>query len=194
MAPSSRGRSRRPPPPTSPKTPLTAGEISSAVAELVGYELAESPADGDEDGPYLFRITRSGNACIRSGHSVRSYMDTQKATGDTYYGSVVQGNMTGGVASTGDHNTINAGNGIDSQALTALVQGLRDVAPQLGLDDVDAGDFEVEVEALEREGGDAEQGARIWRRIMRLAGPALTTAVASGVGAKLVELGSGLYA
>ena len=122
-------------------------------------------------------------------------MDTQNTAGATnYYGStVVQGNMSGGIASTGDHNTINGGNGIDAQALASLVWGLREVAPQLGLDDVDAGDYAVEVEALERDGGDAEQGARIWRRILRLAGPALVTTVASGAGQRLVELGAGLY-
>ncbi len=122
-------------------------------------------------------------------------MDTQNTAGtNNYYGStVVHGGMSGGIASTGDHNTISGGSGIDGQALASLVRGLRDVAPQLGLDGVEAGDFAVEVEALEREGGDAEQGALIWRRILRVAGPALTTAVASGVGQRLVELGAGLY-
>ncbi|MFD3525841.1 hypothetical protein [Streptomyces sp. NPDC058653] len=65
---------------------------------------------------------------------------------------------------------MNAGNGIDARALAGLVQGLWDIAPQLGLDPVNAEDFEAEVVALERDGGDPEQGGRIWRRIMRLAG------------------------
>lgn len=177
-------------------TPLTDGEISSAVAELVSYELAESPTHPDDNAPYLLRITDGGNGCIRSGHAVRNYMETQSTAGTTnnYHGStVVHGEVSGGVVLTGDHNTVNAGNGIDARALVGLVQGLRDVAPQLGLDPVDAEDFEAEVAALERDGGDPEQGGRIWRRIMRLAGPALTTTVASGVGQQLVELGAGLY-
>ncbi|MFD8079338.1 hypothetical protein ACFV3E_42720 [Streptomyces sp. NPDC059718] len=177
-------------------TPLTAGEISSAVAELVSYELAESPTHRNDSDPYLLQITDGGSACIRSGRAVRNYMDTQSTAGTTnnYHGStVVHGEVSGGVVVTGDHNTVNAGNGIDAQALTSLVQGLRDVAPQLALDPVDAEDFDAEVVALEREGGDPEQGGRIWRRIMRLAGPALTTAVATGAGQHLVELGAGLY-
>ncbi|MBL1109389.1 hypothetical protein JK361_33235 [Streptomyces sp. 5-8] len=177
-------------------TPLTAGEISSAVAELVSYDLAESPARRNDYDPYLLQITDGGNACIRSGRAVRNYMDAQNTAGTTnnYHGStVVHGDVSGGVVLTGDHNTVNAGNGIDAQALAGLVQGLRDVAPQLGLDPVDAEDFEAEVVALERDGGDPERGGRVWRRIMRLAGPALTTAVASGVGQQLVELGASLY-
>lgn len=177
-------------------SPLTDGEISSAVVELLTYGLAESPAYGNDNDPYLLQITDGGNGCIRSGRAVRNYMDTQSAAGTTnhYHGStVVHGEVSGGVVLTGDHNTVNSGNGIDAQALAGLVQGLRDVAPQLGLDPVDAEDFEVEVVALERDGGDPEQGSRIWRRIMRLAGPALTTAVATGVGQELVDLGTHLY-
>ncbi|MGW6792426.1 hypothetical protein [Streptomyces chartreusis] len=177
-------------------TPLTAGEISSAVAELVSYELAQSPTHRNDNDPYLLQITDGGSACIRSGRAVRNYMETQNTAGTTnnYHGStVVHGEVSGGVVLTGDHNTVNAGNSIDARALAGLVQDLRDVAPQLGLDPVDAEDFEAEIVALERDGSDPEQGGRIWRRIMRLAGPALTTAVATGAGQQLVELGAGLY-
>ncbi|MFD0344898.1 hypothetical protein ACFQ0M_00125 [Kitasatospora aburaviensis] len=66
-------------------------------------------------------------------------------------------------------------------------------SPQLGLDPVDAEDYAADIEALERDGADPEQGGRIWRRILRLAGPALTTTIATGVGQQLVELGTGLY-
>jgi hypothetical protein len=177
-------------------TPLTDGEISSAVAELVSFELAESPTHPNDDDPYLLQITAGGKSCVRSGRAVRSYMDTQSTAGTTnnYHSStVVQGEVSGGVILTGDHNTVNAGNGIDAQALTSLVQGLRVVAPQLDLEPVDAEDFEAEVVALEHDGADAEQGSRIWRRIMRLAGPALTTTVATGIGQQVVELGTNLY-
>ncbi|OQQ13069.1 hypothetical protein B0675_39230 [Streptomyces sp. M41(2017)] len=177
-------------------TPLTTGEISGAVAELVGWEFAESPIQRSHNDPYLLRITDAGRACIRSGRAVRNHMDTQSAAGTTnnYHGStVVHGEVSGGVVLTGDHNTVNAGNGIDAGALADLVQGLRDITPQLGLDPVDAEDFQAEVAELELVGGDPEQGGRIWRRIMRLAGPALTTTVATGVGQQFVELGASIY-
>ncbi|MET8703823.1 hypothetical protein ABZW10_33975 [Kitasatospora sp. NPDC004723] len=175
---------------------LRANEITGAVTELVGHGLVEREADQAGTDLDRLRITAAGTACIRSGHTVRSYMDSQNTatTTNNYHGStVVHGEVNGGVISTGDHNTINAGNGIDAQALAGLVQGLRDVAPQLGLDPVDAEDYAADVEALERDGRNPEQGARIWRRLMRLAGPALTTTVATGVGQQLVELGTGLY-
>jgi hypothetical protein len=171
---------------------LTADEIAGAVAELPGYNLAEWLAVQNDNDPERLRITAAGTACIRSGRTVRSYMDSQSTPGTTtnnYHGTVVNG----GVAATGDYNTINGGNGVDARALARLVQGLREVAPRLGLGTVDAEDYAAEVEALERDGRDPEQGGRIWRRIVRLAGPALTTAVATGVGQQLVELGAGLY-
>ncbi|PYC71023.1 hypothetical protein C7C46_26935 [Streptomyces tateyamensis] len=176
-------------------TALTIDEIAGAVAELIEHGLAESEAARDDNDPYRLCITAAGTACIRSGHPVRSYMDSQNTAGTTTnnYGNVINGGMSGGVVSTGDHNTINGGNGIDAQALANLVHGLREVAPQLGLDDVDAEDYTAEVETLERDGHDPEQGGRIWRRIVRLAGPALTTAVATGAGQQLVALGAGLY-
>ncbi|MEU4117748.1 hypothetical protein AB0F71_25035 [Kitasatospora sp. NPDC028055] len=177
-------------------TAFTCEEVLGAVTELVSAGLAQREAGHDGNAPHLLRITEGGNACIRGGHTVRSYMDSQntaRTTTNNYHGTVVNGGMSGGVASTGDHNTINSGNSIDAQALADLVQGLRTVAPQLGLDAVDAEDYAADVEALERDGRDPEQGGRIWRRITRLAGPALTTAIATGVGQQLIELGSGLY-
>lgn len=70
-------------------TLLTAGEISSAVAELVSYELAESPTHRNDNDPYLLQITDGGSTCIRSGRAVRNYMDTQNTAGTTnnYHGS-----------------------------------------------------------------------------------------------------------
>ncbi|MFE1519591.1 hypothetical protein ACFW9I_22675 [[Kitasatospora] papulosa] len=177
-------------------TALKANEVTGAVAELVGDGLAEHEANQAGTDLDRLRITAAGTSCIRSGHTVRSYMDSQSTASSTnnYHGStIVHGGVNGGVVSTGDHNTINAGNGIDAQALASLVQGLRDVAPQLDLDPVDAEDYAADVDALDREGQDPEQGGRIWRRIMRLAGPAFTTTVATGVGEQLVELGTGLY-
>ncbi|MFC1442434.1 hypothetical protein ABUW04_29700 [Streptacidiphilus sp. N1-10] len=177
-------------------TALTSREIATSVAELVRAGLAAEEVDQANADSYRLSITAAGADCVRSGHTVRSYMDS-KSTGSTtnnYHGSsVVHGAVSGGVISTGHHNAINVGNGIDAQALAALVQGLRDAAPQLGLEPVDAEDYAVEVEALERDGSDAVQGGRIWRRITRLAGPAFTTALAAGAGEQLVELGSRLY-
>ncbi|WP_327067888.1 hypothetical protein [Kitasatospora sp. NBC_01302] len=174
---------------------LAADEIAGAGAELIEYGLAESEGAQDDNEPLRLRITAVGTACVRSGHPVRSYMDSRNTAGTTTnnYGNVINGGMTGGVVSTGDYNTINSGNGIDAQALANLVHGLREVAPQLGLDDVDAEDYAAEVETLERDGHDPAQGSRIWRRILRLAGPALTTAIASSAGQQLVALGAGLY-
>ena len=177
-------------------TALTADEIAGAGAELLGYDLVQGLVVRNDNDAERLRITAGGTACIRNGRTVRSYMDSQNApatTTNNYHGTVVNGGMSGGVAATGDYNTINAGKGIGVQALASLVQGLREVAPQLGLDTVDAEDYAAEVEALERDGRDPEQGGRVWRRIVRLAGPALTTAVATGVGQQLVELGAGLY-
>ncbi|MGW0016389.1 hypothetical protein ACWDVX_42495 [Streptomyces tendae] len=70
--------------------PLTAGEISSAVAELVSYELAQSPTHRNDNDPYLLQITDGGNACIRSGRAVRNYMETQNTAGTTnnYHGAL----------------------------------------------------------------------------------------------------------
>ncbi|MEV7777740.1 hypothetical protein [Kitasatospora sp. NPDC088351] len=176
-------------------TVLTVAEIAEAAVELGAHGLADGEADSEGTGSCRLRITMAGTACIRGGHTVRSYMDSQHTASTTtnYHGTVVQGGVSGGVVSTGDHNSINVGNGIDAQALAGLVQGLRDVAPQLGLDPVDAEDYVAEVEALERDGHDPEQGGRIWRRIMRLAGSELTAAVATGVGQQLVEVGANLY-
>lgn len=175
-------------------TSLTSTEIATAAAELVEHGLAE--AFQTDTGSYRAQITPDGTNCVRSGNTVRSYMNSQNAAGNTNIyrdSTVVHGTVSGGVISTGDHNTINAGTGIDAQALASLVQGLRNVGPQLGLTPIDADDYEVEVAALERDGHDPEQGGRIWRRILRLAGPAFTTAVAAGAGQHLVALGTGLF-
>ncbi|MGW2539705.1 hypothetical protein ACWC5I_02220 [Kitasatospora sp. NPDC001574] len=174
---------------------LRANEITDAVAELVGHDLVEHEVDQAGINLGRLRITAVGSACIRSSHTVRSYMDSQNAAGTTnnYHGSTIVHGGVKGVVSTGDNNTINAGSGIDAQALADLVQGLRDVAPQLGLDPVDAEDLAADIDALEHDGADPEQGGRVWRRILRQVGPALTTTIATGVGQQIVELGTGLY-
>ncbi|MFE7588362.1 hypothetical protein ACFU6K_03105 [Kitasatospora sp. NPDC057512] len=176
-------------------TTLTAAEITEAAVELRAHGLVNRETDSEDTNSYRLWITVAGTACVRGGHTVRSYMDSQNTTSTTtnYHGTVIQGGVSGGVVSTGDHNTINVGNGIDAQALAGLVQGLRDVTPQLGLNSVDAEDYAAEVEALERDGHDPAQGGRIWRRIMRLASSELATTIATGAGQQLLELGARLY-
>ncbi|GAA3034431.1 hypothetical protein GCM10020229_52380 [Kitasatospora albolonga] len=170
---------------------LTEREIADAAAELVADGLAEGDTAPGDTRPAPIRITAAGTSRVRHGHHPRSSMNAQNET-HHYYGVTIKGDMTGGSASTGDF-TFNTTNGIDPEQLARLVRGLRELAPQLDLDPVDAGDYTAEVDALEQDGLDAEQGPRIWRRIARMMTARFGTSLADGAAQEVLEIASGLY-
>ncbi|MFE7561080.1 hypothetical protein [Kitasatospora sp. NPDC057500] len=102
--------------------------------------------------------------------------------------------MSNSNLSAGDNNTLTVtNNNVDQQALTDLVACLRAIAPQLGLEGLDAQDFADDVDALERNGHDLEQGGRRWRGVKRIVLGALTNAAASAAVAQTLELGAAIY-
>ncbi|WP_371664750.1 hypothetical protein [Streptomyces sp. NBC_00280] len=139
--------------------------------------------DQRKAGQLAVRTTSKGIRFLHSNQTVRDFMAaaSQPPPPDSvtnhYSGIYVGGNATNANLASGSHNpqTINQGGGSD--ALASLVSQLRQVAPALGLQAADAEDLAEEVDALEREGAEPSRGRRIWRSIMRILTPAVTTAI-----------------
>jgi hypothetical protein len=175
-------------------TEVTWDEVDAAVDYLEAKGLLKvSRAPGSVG----IAPTAQGTDFAHSHMTLRTFMNNaQSATPAVinYIGSnVVQGDAPGSNLATGGNNTQTVNQGIDPNALAALVAQLREIAPSLGLAEQDAQDFAEEVDALEQEGADPRRGARIWRALMRMVPAELVAAGTDQAVAAVIEAGSALF-
>ncbi|MET7729534.1 hypothetical protein [Streptomyces mirabilis] len=129
------------------------------------------------------RTTSKGIRFLHSNQTVRDFMAAasqpppRDSVTNHFSGIYVGGNVAHANLASGNHNPQSINQGVSSEALASLVSQLRQVAPALGLQATDAEDLAEEVDALEREGTEPSRGRRIWRSIMRILTPAVTTAI-----------------
>ncbi|MEU8934383.1 hypothetical protein AB0D30_31430 [Streptomyces sp. NPDC048409] len=156
-----------------------------AVDLAVGYLVDEGLLESDGGwGALAVRTTTDGIRFLHSDQTVRDFVAAASQPpphhGVTnYYSSsiYVRGNANNANLASGSHNSQTVSQGVDSDALASLVSQLRQVMPALGLQAADAEDLAEEVDVLEREGVEPSRGRRIWRSIMRILTPSVTTAI-----------------
>ncbi|MFJ9105648.1 hypothetical protein ACIRJM_45200 [Streptomyces sp. NPDC102405] len=163
-------------------TQVTWDEVDAAVDFLVTEKLL---AVERAIGHIGIRPTPLGIKFAHSNQTLRFFMTTQPphspiVNNDNRGSITVHGDASGSALVTGDRNTVTLNQGLSADALAALVTQLREVASSLGLAQDDAEDLAAEIDNLEQEGAEPARGRRIWRAIMRIVAPAVTTAAAAG--------------
>lgn len=163
-------------------TQVTWDEVFAAVDFLEAEKLL---AVERAIGRIGIRPTPLGIRFSHSNQTLRFFMETQPSqspivNNDNRGSIVVHGDASGSALVTGDSNTVTLNQGMREDALAGLITQLRQVVPDLDLPQDDAEDLAAEIDNLEREGGEPARGRRIWRAIMRIVTPAVTSAAAAG--------------
>ncbi|MEU6814117.1 hypothetical protein [Streptomyces sp. NPDC046860] len=157
--------------------------IDPAVVELATEHLVVEgllTSHRREDRDTDLQLTHLGIRFVHSNQSLGRFMSRpQPQLGNevTNYGVYVGGNATHSNLASGSHNSQTINQGIDGDALTSLVSQLRAAASALTLPAGDAEDLAEEISTLEHEGVDLKRGQRIWRSIVRILTPAVTSAL-----------------
>ncbi|MDX3205671.1 hypothetical protein [Streptomyces scabiei] len=175
-------------------TELSWDEVQAAVNYLESVGLLKVDR---AEGSTRIAPTPLGTKFAHSHMLLGSFMNSQQpsaASFTTYVSSnIVNGDVSGGNLATGGNNTQTSNQGVDADALAALVSQLREVAPSLGLSEEDAQDLADEIDDLEREGAEPGRGARIWRSITRIVVPAAVGAGADQSVQAAIAAGAGLF-
>ncbi|WP_427917159.1 hypothetical protein [Streptomyces sp. cg40] len=134
-------------------------------------------------GRLTVRTTSKGIRFLHSNQTVRDFVTAasqpppRDSVTNHFSGIYVGGSVDHANLASGNQNSQSINQGVNSDALASLVSQLRQVAPALGLHATEAEDLAEEVDALEREGTEPSRGRRIWRSIMRILTPAVTTVI-----------------
>ncbi|MCX4818315.1 hypothetical protein OG601_47990 [Streptomyces sp. NBC_01239] len=160
--------------------------VDLAVSYLAEEGLLEHDPH-ERAGQLAVRTTSKGIRFLHSTQTVRDFVaaGSQPPPRDSvtnhFSGIYVGGSVDHANLASGNQNSQSINQGVSSDALASLVSQLRQVAPALGLHATEAEDLAEEVDALEREGTEPSRGRRIWRSIMRILTPAVTTVITADV-------------